>query len=122
VGRRDRRELLGVPRRVAGAAARRVVWGIERLEPSEGAGEAARHGVGGRVDDGLGVVLPSDGKMLLQRGDRVEVGGRAESAVGHFHFADPVDPACPPGGSTRATGTAGATGRGVRPPPAGRPR
>src|ERR1022692_3318058 len=74
VRRRDHRELLGVPGRVAGAAGQAAGLSIERLESSEGAGQATRDGLGGRVDDGLDVVLPSDGEMLLERGDRVEVG------------------------------------------------
>src|ERR1022692_4765847 len=51
----------------------------------------------GRGDDGIDVVLPSDGEMLLERGDRVEVGGRAERVVEYFHSADPVDPVGPAG-------------------------
>src|SRR5262249_48184182 len=76
VRRRDRCKLLGVPHRVAGAADQAAGLGIYRLEQSEGAGEATRHGVDGRVDDNLHVVLPSDGEMRLEHGDRVKVSWR----------------------------------------------
>jgi len=35
--------------------------------------------------------------MLLEHGDRVEVGGWADGVVEHLHCADPVDPVCPAG-------------------------
>jgi hypothetical protein len=34
------------------------------------------------TNDDLDVVLPSDGEMLLEHGDRVEVGGRAFEVAG----------------------------------------
>ena len=49
----------------------------ERLEPPDRAGQAAGHGVERGLDHDLDVVLPADGEMLLERGDRVEVGGWA---------------------------------------------
>jgi len=48
-------------------------------------------------DDDLDVELPSDGEMLLEHGDRVEIGRWVERLVKHLHPADPVDPVCPPG-------------------------
>src|SRR5947207_6913787 len=104
VRRRYHGQLFGVPGRVAGAADQAGGGGVERFEPSDSAGNAAHHGVERRVDDDLDVVLPPDGQMLLEHGDRVEVSGWAERAVEHLHAVDPVDPVRPPG--TRAVGPA----------------
>ena len=97
VRRRDRRKLPGVPHRVAGAADQAGGLGVKRLERSEGARDTSPHGVEGRVDDELDVVLPSDREMLLEHRDRVEVGGWAEGGVQHFHLSNPVDPVRPQG-------------------------
>ncbi len=43
------------------------------------------------------VVLPADREVLLELGDRVEVGGPVEAGVEHLHVADPVDPVGPAG-------------------------
>lgn len=89
VRRRDRRELFGVPHRVAGAADESGGLGIERLEQSDGAGKATRHGFNRCVDDNLDVILPSDGEVLLENGDRVEVSGWAEGGVEQLPLRGP---------------------------------
>jgi len=52
---------------------------------------------GATVSRALDVVLPADGEVLLEQGDRVEVGGWGEGVVEHLDPADPVYPVGPPG-------------------------
>ncbi len=60
-------------------------------------GSLPRDGVERGVDDDLDLVLPADGEVLLEQGDRVEVRGRGEGVVENVDAADPVDPVGPQG-------------------------
>ena len=64
---------------------------VDRLEPAEVPGQPADP-LERRLDDHLDRVVPADGEVLLEGGDRVEVGRRAEAGVEHPRRCHPVDP------------------------------
>ena len=79
-----------------GAADQAVVAASIGSSRPSARGIAPRHGIDRRVDDDLDVVLPADGEMVLEHGDRIEIGRRFERVVEDLDGADPVDPVRPP--------------------------
>src|SRR3954462_5964954 len=80
-GRRAPGELLGVPGGIAGAAGQAGRLVTEALEPADGAGQAPADQVEGPVEDDLDLVLPADGEVFLDGGDRVEIPRWLESVL-----------------------------------------
>src|SRR5258708_6105845 len=69
------------PDGIARGAHQRAGLRIEGLQLSEGAGEARRDSLDGRVDDDLDLIFPPEAEMLFQGGDRIKIGGRAEGSA-----------------------------------------